>query len=208
MNIETLDGFFAALICGPDQVLPGEYLPEIWGKDFSFDSDEQATGILELLMRHWNTIAEELHSALDEPNVYLPVLLEGEDGVATGNDWAHGFMRGIGIRTASWSLLMEDDEHGGPLIPIMMLHYEHDPDPEMRPPSISPEQREELLQGMIAGLTHIYRYFEPYRRALADIPAHIPMRRDGPKIGRNEPCPCGSGRKYKHCCGANSPTLH
>jgi uncharacterized protein len=50
MNIETLDGFFAALICGPDQVLPGEYLPEIWGKDFSFDSDEQATGILELLI--------------------------------------------------------------------------------------------------------------------------------------------------------------
>jgi SEC-C motif-containing protein len=25
--------------------------------------------------------------------------------------------------------------------------------------------------------------------------------RSGPKIGRNEPCPCGSGKKYKHCCG-------
>ena len=25
--------------------------------------------------------------------------------------------------------------------------------------------------------------------------------RNGPKLGRNEPCPCGSGRKYKHCCG-------
>jgi SEC-C motif-containing protein len=25
--------------------------------------------------------------------------------------------------------------------------------------------------------------------------------RAGPKIGRNEPCPCGSGKKYKHCCG-------
>jgi preprotein translocase subunit SecA len=23
----------------------------------------------------------------------------------------------------------------------------------------------------------------------------------GKKIGRNEPCPCGSGKKYKHCCG-------
>jgi uncharacterized protein YecA (UPF0149 family) len=22
-----------------------------------------------------------------------------------------------------------------------------------------------------------------------------------PKVGRNEPCPCGSGKKYKHCCG-------
>ena len=24
------------------------------------------------------------------------------------------------------------------------------------------------------------------------------------KVGRNEPCPCGSGKKYKHCCGKNS----
>jgi uncharacterized protein YchJ len=25
--------------------------------------------------------------------------------------------------------------------------------------------------------------------------------RDGPKVSRNDPCPCGSGKKYKHCCG-------
>ncbi len=30
----------------------------------------------------------------------------------------------------------------------------------------------------------------------------VPYRRDSPKIGRNEPCPCSSGRKYKKCCGA------
>jgi SEC-C motif-containing protein len=28
------------------------------------------------------------------------------------------------------------------------------------------------------------------------------VRRETPKIGRNDPCPCGSGRKYKKCCGA------
>jgi preprotein translocase subunit SecA len=27
------------------------------------------------------------------------------------------------------------------------------------------------------------------------------FRREGPKIGRNDPCPCGSGKKYKKCCG-------
>ena len=26
----------------------------------------------------------------------------------------------------------------------------------------------------------------------------------GAKVGRNDPCPCGSGKKYKKCCGANS----
>jgi len=28
-----------------------------------------------------------------------------------------------------------------------------------------------------------------------------PERRDGPKVGRNDPCTCGSGKKYKKCCG-------
>jgi preprotein translocase subunit SecA len=29
----------------------------------------------------------------------------------------------------------------------------------------------------------------------------LPVRRAVPKVGRNEPCPCGSGKKYKNCCG-------
>jgi hypothetical protein len=29
------------------------------------------------------------------------------------------------------------------------------------------------------------------------------VRHEGPKIGRNDPCPCGSGKKYKNCCGKN-----
>ena len=34
--------------------------------------------------------------------------------------------------------------------------------------------------------------------------------RGGPKIGRNEPCPCGSGKKFKKCCGTDGapPTVH
>ena len=35
----------------------------------------------------------------------------------------------------------------------------------------------------------------------AVVPAPI---RSGPKVGRNDPCPCGSGKKYKACCGALS----
>jgi preprotein translocase subunit SecA len=29
------------------------------------------------------------------------------------------------------------------------------------------------------------------------------IRREGKKVGRNDPCPCGSGKKYKKCCGSN-----
>jgi len=32
----------------------------------------------------------------------------------------------------------------------------------------------------------------------------ITVVRTGPKIGRNDPCPCGSGKKYKNCCGRNA----
>ena len=32
------------------------------------------------------------------------------------------------------------------------------------------------------------------------------VRNDGPKVGRNDPCPCGSGKKYKNCCGKQYKT--
>jgi len=38
-------------------------------------------------------------------------------------------------------------------------------------------------------------------RQAQEAAAHTPVTRDGPKVGRNDPCPCGSGKKYKHCHG-------
>ena len=35
----------------------------------------------------------------------------------------------------------------------------------------------------------------------AESEKQVPIRKDGPKVGRNDPCPCGSGKKYKKCCG-------
>jgi uncharacterized protein len=63
MNLEQLDGFFAALICGPDLVRPSEYLPEIWGgsemaDEEAFASQPQLKDFLDLVMRHWNAIAD------------------------------------------------------------------------------------------------------------------------------------------------------
>ena len=39
-------------------------------------------------------------------------------------------------------------------------------------------------------------------RPEAEPPRPMPVRREGKKVGRNDPCPCGSGKKYKKCCGA------
>jgi preprotein translocase subunit SecA len=41
----------------------------------------------------------------------------------------------------------------------------------------------------------------PEPEAQPDVQINLPQRREVPKVGRNEPCPCGSGRKYKDCCG-------
>jgi preprotein translocase subunit SecA len=39
-------------------------------------------------------------------------------------------------------------------------------------------------------------------RGSGEAPKRQTVRREGKKVGRNEPCPCGSGKKYKRCCGA------
>jgi len=98
MNLEQIDGFFTALICGPEVVMPGEYLPYVWGneqtQDGIFENLEEAQEILSLLNRHWNTIAKTLY----EGGVYLPLMHEDENGSVTGNEWAKGFLRGMGLR--------------------------------------------------------------------------------------------------------------
>jgi uncharacterized protein len=55
-------------------------------------------------------------------------------------------------------------------------------------------QRAEALADDVAAL---YRFWEEARNAP---PPATPAR---PRVGRNEPCPCGSGKKYKRCCGAS-----
>lgn len=200
MNVEALDGFFAALIAGPEAVMPSEYYREVFGGEMSdtceFANLDEAKEILELMMRHWNTIA----ATLLKGEVYVPLLLEDENGMAHGNDWARGFMRGMGMRHDGWAELVNDEEHGGCVIPMMMLCHEHDEDPGMRPKPISPKKREEVIVHMAAGLLGAYRYFRAHRQVSASTHTSKPQRT--PKVGRNEPCPCGSGKKYKRCCGA------
>ncbi len=206
MNLEELDGFFAALIAGPEMVLPSEYYPHVFGgtleETAEFDSMEQVNANLGLLSKHWNTIAGTLYR--DE--VYLPLLLENDKGVAEGNDWARGFMRGVELRHDDWAALINSEERGGSILPMMILYHEHDSDPETRSPAIDPGQREEVIAHMAAGLLQIYRYYLSQRQSSIPSVASRTVRRETAKVGRNDPCPCGSGKKFKHCHGGT--TLH
>ena len=200
MNLEEVDGFFAALIAGPETVMPSEYYSEVFGGEMSeaceFSSVGEANEILALMMRKWNMIASTLYKG----DIHVPQIFEDENGELHGNDWARGFMGGMQMRHDAWAELMNDKKYGGSLTPMMMLYHEHDEDPEMRPNPIAPDKREQVFAFMAAGLMNAYEYFRKERES--DLGVGVPEpRRNASKVGRNDPCPCGSGRKYKKCCG-------
>lgn len=200
MNPERFDGFLCALVSGPDPVMLSEYWPVVVGCDPAetevFSTKKEADEIFGLVIKHWNSIATRLHAG----EIYHPLLLEDDDGQVTGIDWAQGFLDGVYLREESWRELIEDeDEDGDAIAPILILAHENHPDPSLRSESLAPEEREQLLQLMCAGLVEISEYFRQ-RREQPALVSSTPARRSQPKVGRNEPCSCGSGAKYKNCC--------
>jgi uncharacterized protein len=201
MDLEEMDGFFAALICGPVTVLPSEYLSEIWGTgEAPFTDTADLEEFLNLAMRHWNFIARELHS----PDLTFVPLLGAEEAreLPRGNRWARGFLRGVGMCRDEWQEIFEDDDKFAMLLAVMALVHENDSDPEMRTWKTlpSPKIREHVCVGLGVSTQRLHDYFRSHR-------LREPRRGTGTarqtkiKIGRNEPCYCGSGKKYKHCCG-------
>ena len=81
MNLEQIDGFLAALVCGPDDIPQSEYLPEIWGDGMVNEAAFAGQPILQvfvsLIMRHRDAIAHTLRTDA----VYTPLLLQDQDGL-------------------------------------------------------------------------------------------------------------------------------
>jgi uncharacterized protein len=200
MSLEELDGFFCALIAGPETVLPSEYMPYIWGGDEPaegpvYDSEAQLRFVLDLLMRYWNGIARRVAE-----NITHPPFLFGADDADRGRDWATGFLGGLALRREAWVPLFEHGTANG-LVHAIMALYKSDPDVLGEP--VTPALRREIIEELpeiVLSIADFWR--DPQSR-------HVEEPRRSKKVGRNEPCPCGSGRKYKKCCGASAgPTLH
>jgi uncharacterized protein len=110
-------------------------------------------------------------------------------------------MLGMHMRHDGYAQLVKDEENGGCLIPpLVMLCHEDDEEPEMRLQPISPKKREDIIAHIAAGLLGAYQYFRGQRES--DLNVHAPeAQRNASEVERNDPCPCGSGKKYKRCCG-------
>ena len=207
MLLSEFDGFVAGLLVSPEMILPGEWLPAVWGDEEvpNFEDLDQASATMEAVMAHYNRVAVGLskrrpaYEAVFDPD---PV-----SGDLIWQLWASGFGRAMRLRPAAWEAMANSSEDvvTMALATIMALIATADnPPPPLDPDEVAGDDEDphamalDFIPEMVVLLNDWTR-----RRTAAPGPANLsraPIRH--PKVGRNDPCPCGSGKKYKKCHGA------
>jgi uncharacterized protein len=200
MDISMLDGFLTALAIGPNTLPPSQWMPVIWGGPMTWESREQAERIMGYIFRHANDILFYLR---EDPEIFEPLLYEREhEGrkIPIIDEWCTGFIKGMALDEPDWRPLMEAEEGDDMLYPIMLYGTESGWD-ELRDNPTLEDRHEEFAASLGACVMAIQEWWLPVRKAKST------TRREEPKVGRNAPCPCGSGKKFKQCCGGQK-VLH
>ena len=209
MLSSELDGFIAGILVCPQLITPHEWLARVWGETEDgegpvFDSQAQVESVMAGVMAHYNAIADTLHS---RPGAYEPVFdVDDINGDILWETWAHGFAVAVDLRPDAWSeLLQADDDHSAALILLMTMAAIADAEHPLAGDEVEMITAEapEIIPGLVETL-HAWRLSHPASPFGAPHPG--PARAGetrAAKVARNDPCPCGSGRKYKKCCGAN-----
>lgn len=202
MSVVELQGLFCAIASGPEVVGEDVWLPFALGENPEFESPEQQQRVADLMRRYCEETAQRL--AGGEPP-QLVLANQSEEALAESYEaWAGGYLDGMELSEDEWFEYAESDEeaeflvtHLWPIDILSGLAAEEaeevgDPWPPegMTEDELVTDAREELSESVLA----LYRFWQAKRP-----PGTI--RRNGAKVGRNEPCPCGSGKKYKQCCG-------
>ena len=210
MTIAELDGYVAGLIVCPDMIMPSEWLPGVWGGEHEFGDVDEAEATIAAVMGHYNRIARELAEC---PEDYAPVFeIDPNGGDTLWEPWIDGFERAMRLRPEAWEAiaLSEDGEASASVSMILALNDFYYARSELT------EEAEDELDLMAPGLIpEFVRNLNAWTKSRQiGKPGGSAARPDagserdnprafGRKVGRNEPCPCGSGRKYKRCCGAH-----
>ena len=212
MGLSALDGYLTAIVLGPTTLLPSQWLPGVWGPTEEhapeFQSPEQAQHIFELILRHMNGIIWSLQRDEGDfdPLFDITTYPNNPHDYEDGEMWAYGFMQGIELCRADWQPMFDDPEAMKALRPIYLLGSD-EPTEEENALTRWPDQREALAKQIPTSVGSLFRYWMPYRLAVQDREVANTIQRSQPKVGRNDPCPCGSGLKFKKCCGA-AANLH
>jgi uncharacterized protein len=205
MTMDSLHGFLTAIVIGPEPVAMAEWLPHVWGTEADgepkFNSQKEQQRIMELLLRFMQEIAITFEVA---PKEFEPLYCEHEwNGkmLIDGEGWAMGFWEGINLRPTAWEPIWSSE-----LAPLLQPYYllgadELDEDEEHL--IDDPIKQHKLAIEAEANIHAIRRFW--IERSKPDQPS-APSGKSK-SAGGNGPCACGSGKKFKQCCGAE-PVLH
>jgi len=193
LDISELDGLFTAIVSGPVPVMPSQWLPAVWG-DFEpvWTDEKELEGIFSLMMRHMNVIA---HLLMKTPEDFEPLYLEREVEGRTStivDEWCDGYWRGVQLAQDVW------DEGGQEMATLLTPILAFTEVTDWKGHEYENDEVRTIQQAIAPNVRAIHAYWLA-RRADYE-PAARPVRRSEPRVGRNDPCPCGSGRKYKKCC--------
>lgn len=191
MQLSELDGFLAGISVGPELIKPAEWMPLVWGlADPDYADVEEMQSVLGAITGRYNDILNLLENA---PRRYEPIFWETDDGVRSSRDWAEGFMEAVKLRAQAWAPLFESETNWSLITPIVVQLDGEEGEALVKGDAEKVAQTRADATHMIAdAVVAIDRYWKARngRAAKTD------------KIRRNDPCPCGSGKKYKKCCGA------
>ena len=194
LGASELDGYFAALACAPETIIPSRWMPVIWGGDElspEWDSEQQFTRFSQAILAHYNSVTNALQLAAYEP--LFMVNSKNDSLLLVVDDWCEGFLRGLTL----WGELSTQDSKQleSHLRMIRMFGTDEAADALQ---SMQDKEIHRLQSGIQPSVATLYQYFfKPVKTADAT------FVRASSKVGRNQPCPCGSGKKYKKCCALN-----
>lgn len=126
------------------------------------------------------------------------------DGTLIAVDWAEGFLQAIMLRADAWERLFKSKRDRQLLLPILALCGDENGESLLGiPPDEEDRIMAEAVEFIPACVIAIDSYWRERRQASMPFAVRPPLQPNqaSSKIGRNDPCPCGSGKKFKKCCG-------
>lgn len=198
MRLDEAQATLCAVVSNPEPIPPSIWLPEILGEAIGAGNDPVVAEVVEMLMRLNNDLA----AALLADETISPMLYPVEENSDAYDfaAWADAYVFGAGIGGDWYEMAGKHAEDLTELLePMFLLNGMLKEDAEKNGERwFSPAEEARLLDDIQDNLPVIVQSLYNFWRAKR---GGMTVQRDEPKSGRNDPCPCGSGKKFKQCCG-------
>ncbi len=206
VRLDELQGMLCAVVSSPEPVMPGVWIPAALGDAPECGSEARMREVIDLLMRLYDEVADGLLRG-EEPLLILYPIDDDSDEMDY-SAWADGYLFGTRLGRMDWWEAAADyaDDLSELLDDFFLLNGSLKEDAIKHGESwMSADAENHALRLAAEDLPErvlaIYDFWAVLRSSVGT------LRRELPKVGRNESCPCGSGRKYKRCCG-DTKKLH